>query len=624
MFHAGHLLRAAAVAAPLFLFAASPIAQPPQPAGMSLLQAALEGEELAKDKTYAAGTRVKSTRLGISLKIPAGLTASFTPHGNALLLKGQDRAGVLILRSGLSTADFKEMFTPEMDLTSLNEAAWAERSGEPKVNGSKVSATYVGDEVYGSAQGAVGDKGQGWAAVIMAGTAASAASLVKSIDDSMAWAAPEAEKELTHWRGQVSGQQLKVSAGAESIVADIKADGEYTLSYNNGQQEFKESGKWRVEVGPIHGFLILQPTGAATKSLFLAPDGKNLIIDGNSYTRTPLAGQKPVEGGATETAKLEKPAEANDKAKVRAVKEDPNWKSDQSEVEKLEGEEMQFNVAYTGDKQIKTDFLGISFKTPAATKGGCDGKTPAFAMRPDDQRGLGILIMQTGVTAASGAAFLHDDMDLNDLEKGVVLKPSGPCKTEGGKLTQDYANDAYHARAVMLIGPSGNALAVTFVGAKEDREKLNGYCDAVIKSVQFAKPQAEVKREELRKQLFGKCLHVYRYKQAGSGANSSSWETKIHWHFGSDGTYLYTYVFTGDHYVKGKDGGGNETHTGGAWSENNRQENGKWRIEFNLTGVALVLTSDKGTEATHQVRVTDGKVFLNDEEVSVFNSDKKR
>jgi len=622
MSRVGQFLRAACAVAPLILFVGTPLAQPPVSPGHGLLQAGLEGEELAKDKTYAAGTRIKSARLGLSLKIPAGVTASFSPGGNALLLKGADRVGVLILRSGLSTDDIKDMFTAEMDLTSLHDSAWAERSAAPAVDGNKVSATYEGDEIYGSALGVVGEKAQGWAVVVMAGSAATASAMSKSVQDSVVWASPENEKELSHWRSQVSGQRLKVSAGAESVVVEIKQDGAYSLVYSNGQQEQKEAGKWRVEIGPLFGFLLLTPTGGATKTLYMMPDGKNLIVDGNSYTRTPLEGSKPVEGG--ETGKLERPAEADDKAKVRAIKEDPNWKSDQKELEKLEGDELQFNNIYAGDKRIKTDFLGVSFKTPAATKGGCDGKTAAFVMRPDDQRGLGILMIQTGLTSASGAAFLHDDLDLGDMEKGLVLKPSGECKVEGGKLTQDFTHETYTARAVMLIGPSGNALAVTFVGAKEDREKLHGYVDAIIKSVQFAKPQAEVKREELRKQLFGKCLHVYRYKQAGSGANSSSWETKIHWHFGSDGTYYYSYQFSGDHYVKGKDGSGNETHTGGAWSDNNRQENGKWRIEFNLTGVALVLTNEAGSEGTHQIRVADGKVYLNGEEVSVFNSDKKR
>lgn len=616
------LARTTLLATPLFLFAAHPLAQPSEPAAPAWLQAALQGEELAKDKTYSGGTRVKSERLGISLKVPDGFSASFTPGGNALLLKAADRVGVLFLRSGMGTAEIAAMFTPEMDLTGMHDEAWGERTAEPKIEGSKVSAVYQGDEIYGRAQGGVGQGGQGWAIVVMAGSDAVARAAIASVADSVAWAAPQSARELEYWRGQVEGQRLQLSAGAESISADLHKGGAYSLTYRNDGSEQKVSGRWRVEIGAACGFLVLAPEGGQATAMWLAVDGKNLSLDGTSYTRTPLDGSAPAPD---EPARTEpRPAEADDKAKTRKVSEDPNWKTDQKEVPKLEGDEIQFNVAYDGDKRLKTDFLGISFKMPAAVRGGSDGKTPVFLMRPADQRGLGILAMQTGLTAASGAAFLHDDLDLGDLEQGVVLKPSGAAKVEGGRVTQDFSHQTYHARAVMLIGPSGNALAVTFIGAKEDREKLNGYCDAVIKSVQFAKPQAETRREEIRKQLFGKCLHVYRYKQAGSGANSSSWETKIHWHFGSDGTYLYTYVFTGDHWVKGRDGQGNDTHTGGAWSENNKQENGKWRIEFNLTGMALVLVSEKGTEATHQIRVTDGKVYLNDEEVSVFNSDKKR
>lgn len=617
----GHLARTAALAAPFFLFSAQPLAQPPQPSSQSLLQAALEGQELAAGKDVAAGTRVKSSVTGLGFKLPEGLSASFSPAGNALLLKGSGKWGVVVARTGMSADEISAMFTEEMDLTSMHDDAWAERVGAPKVDGKKVSATYEGDEVYGTARGQVGADGQGFAVLVLARSKAGAAADVAAIMDSLAWAAPQHEKARMHWLGLLENQRLSITEGSESLNVDLRKDGTYTLVYK-AESVYREAGKWRIEIGPACGNLVMSPDGGTTKSLYLAAEGDKVIVDGAKYTRAPLDGSRPAEGG---TAKTEpRPAEADDKGKARKVEDDPNWKTDQKEVDKLDGTELTFGVGHEGGKRLKTDFLGLSFVVPAGVKGAGDGKAPMFLMRPDDQRGLGLVVMQTGMTAASGAAFLHDDMDLSSIEQGVVLKPQGQARVEGGRITQDYGNETYTARAVMVIGPSANALGVTFVGARGDREKLHGYVDAVVKSVQFAKPQAETRRAELSKQLHGKCLHIYRYKQSGSGANSSSWETKIWYHFGSDGSYFYQYKFVSDHYVKGTDGGGNDTFRGGAAQDNYREEKGNWSIEFNMTGVALVLKAENGTQVTHQLRVEASKVFMNEEEVTVGNSDKKR
>lgn len=627
---AGTFARAALLAAPLLLFTASPLAQPATaPRGFALLQAGLEGEEIAKDKEYAGGTRIKSARLGISFKVPDGFKASMLDAGNAMVLKGAKQYGVLVMRTGLTVADAKTMFAQEMDFSFLDENAWAERSGAHSVNGSTVTCDYEGDGVFGRAQATIGDKGAGWALCVLSTTAAKAKAAVSTVAESLAWAAPDSAKELDFWRGQLSGQSLKTEAGGETLTCALGKDGAYQMLYTHSEGEYREAGQWRVEIGPLYGFLVLVPKEGEAKTLYLMLDGNQIVVDGTKYTRTPIDGaaRPPVVPDKTDKpeGKEAAPAESNDQGKVRKADADPNWRSDVKEVDKLDGEEMQINTIVVGEKRLKTDFLGVSFVVPAGIRGGTDGKTPVFIMRPDDQRGLGLLFMQTGLnTAAMAAATLHEDQDLNDLEKGVVLKPDGDAKIDGGKVTQDYTHETYTARAVILVGPSGNSIGVTFIGAKADKEKLRGYVDGIIKSVQLTKPKAEEKRGDLKKNLGGKVLHIYRYKAVnGASGNSSSWETKIWYHLGSDGSYYYQYKFESDHYVKGVDGGGNETHNGGAWGGNNREEKGTWRIEFNIAGILLVLKAENGAETVHQIRQEPGKVFLNNEEVSVGKSDKK-
>lgn len=624
MAFASHLARAVALAAPLFLFTAAPWAQPAARIGApALLQAGLEGDEIAKDKEYAAGTRIKSTRLGISFKVPEGFKASMLEAGNAMVFKGAKQYGVLVMRTGLTVADAKAMFAQEMDFSFLDENAWAERSGAHTVSGSTVTCDYEGDGVFGRAQATIGDKGAGWALCVLSTSAAKAKAAVSTVAESLAWAAPDSAKDLEFWRGQLSGQSLKTEAKGETLTCALAKDGTYQMLYTHSEGEYREAGNWRVEIGPLYGFLVLQAKEGEAKTLYLTLDGNQIVVDGTKYTRTAIDGSAKTP--AAPEGKEAAPTESNDQGKIRKAQADPNWKSDVKEVEKLEGEEIQVNVVVAGEKRLKTDFLGVSFVVPAGIKGGTDGKTPVFAMRPEDQRGLGLLMLQTGLnTAAMAAATLHEDQDLGDLEKGVVLKPDGDAKIEGGKVTQDYTHETYTARAVILVGPSGNSIGVTFIGAKGDKDKLRGYVDSIIKSVQMTKPKAEEKRGDLIKQLGGKVLHIYRYKAVnGASGNSSSWETKIWYHLGSDGSYYYQYKFESDHYVKGVDGGGNETHNGGAWGGNNREEKGTWRIEFNIAGILLVLKAENGAETVHQIRQEPGKVFLNNEEVSVGKSDKK-
>ncbi|MGE0432959.1 MAG: hypothetical protein AB7S36_11910, partial [Planctomycetota bacterium] len=349
--------------------------------------------------------------------------------------------------------------------------------------------------------------------------------------------------------------------------------------------------------------------------------------------RTALPGDatpEPVPPTGDQPVKPETPSAADtaDRGQTRKIEHDPAWKTDQKEVAKLDGEELRLGQAIqAGDsgKQLKTDYLGMSFRMPAGFAGICDGKTPVFAMRPADQRGLGLIIMQTGVNdAATMASEMTGNLDLSSVEPGVMLAPVGAPRIAGGVVTQDFRNATYVARTVGVVGPSGNAIGITFIGPVVDEAKVNGYVKAMVDSVQFIKPGAEARRETIRQQLSGKCLQVYRYRQAGSGANSSSWETKIRYHFGSDGTYAYTYHHEGSHSYQGRDSGGNETGRGGAGGQDDRKDAGRYRIEFNLTAIVLILTNDAGAETVHQLREVPGKLLLNGEEVSLMASDLKK
>lgn len=607
------LAAAALCAAPFVVPALAEV--PGQPAS-HVLQA-LEGEELKADKTYAAGTRVKSTALGISFKVPEGMKLSFDSSSGLLVLKpgGAERVGVIILRTGFTTDDAKATLGEELDLTFLHEAAWGQRTSGPTVSGDGVSWGFEGD-AYGRAK-AVCKSTASFMFAVFDASDTKAKELVKSFEDNFVFGTPDLAELRKTWNSVIVGQRL--SNKEAGITVDCRADGGFTLKSQGGNQE----GKYTIEFSPF-GALLVMRSGGQSGAATLAWDGKNLLVDGSPFTRESLGGGKSPDVPGT-PAKEERPAEADDKGKRRKLERDGNWKSDVKEVATLEGDDMRVGVAHEGGKRVKVEWLGISFMVPAGFRGATDGKTPVFIVVEPAGRGLALVYMQTGVNhAADAAALMSDDIDVNGDGK-VVLKANGKPTVEGGRVTVDYTHTEYAARGVTVIGPSGNAVNFVLLGGANDAEWIRSTVKGMADSAQFKKPQAEDKRAEVKKLLGGKCLHVFRYKavNAGSG-NSSSWETNIWFHLGSDNTYYYRYKYVSSHSVEGRDSGGDTTHTGGAWSDNDREDTGTWRMEFNISGIVLILKSSTGEESVHQLRQEGSKVFVNGEEVSVFQSDKKQ
>ncbi|MCC6573013.1 MAG: hypothetical protein IT462_04405 [Planctomycetes bacterium] len=583
---------------------------------------ALEGEEIVADKTYAAGVRVKCAAVGISFKVPEGTSAK--PLGNygfyQLSPSGGSRGGLLIVRTGLTEEDIKLTLPDELDLTFIHADAYFQVADKPTTKDGKTTARYItGDTMSANAVGA-----SSYLLVIFDESAKKAEEAVKAFEKDVVTVAPADAEARKKWRTEIESKVLTVSGGEQTVECKFTKDGKYALKISDATNSQSQTGKWIIDVSPFGGVLTLVADNGTRNYYTMTLNGSDFALNGMVYARKALE-----DGGSAATPegeKLARPAEAEEKGKARKVAADPSWKTDQVNVDKLEGDEIAIGTPVLAEKRVKTDFLGVSFKHPAGMAGGVDARAPFYILKPTDGKGLGLVYMQTGVTSAAHlAAFMHEDMDLDSLEKGLLLKPDGEAKIEGGKVTQDYKHELVTARAIALIGPSGNGVIVCFIGAIADKDKMHGYAKTIIDTVQFAKPQAEEKRSELVKQLHGKYLMIYRYKSSsGASGNSSSWETKIHYHFGSDGTYYYRYKFVGDHYVKGTNPGGDTKYIAGAASENDREDKGTWRVEFNITGAIVYMTAENGVEREHQIRVANGKVFFDEEEVSIGQSDVKK
>lgn len=282
---------------------------------------------------------------------------------------------------------------------------------------------------------------------------------------------------------------------------------------------------------------------------------------------------------------------------------------------------MQLEARYDEGTQLKIALLGMSFKVPSGCVGGVTASVNYVLIRPNDQRGLGTIAMQTGVGGIDDiAAMMAGAKDLSSLEQGLVIEPEGEPKVQGGKATLRYTSASYVCYAIGLVGPSLNAALISFIGPKDDDAKVKAYAESAASSMQFAKPDDAANRKQWNEGLKGYCLHYFNYR----AAQDNSWDstTNIKIHFGSDNTYYYTYQHEGTVGVRENPAPGNPITSRGV-TGNNEEAQGTWRLEFTITGALVYLTNEKGE--VFPLLITVGKqIFVNGSEVSRVKSDKKQ
>lgn len=565
--------------------------------------------ELALDTTYAEGTRLKSTVLGVSFVVPASMSAQIHADSWNIILKSASSSvvGALLLQSGIDADMAAQSLNHAVDFSFAGSAVKVNLDQAAKTDNLRTTASYKGE---GVGMGLVlrGAENNALVAVI-AGSAQDQAGVkaaLEALEKSVQISKPQHQQLQLVWKAQVLGQRLTAvdEAAKATFIFDLLKDGSYAMSAAVGTQVVSRSGSWRIEIGLVGGLLALKAKDGSQSVLRMVLSGQDLMLEGLRVTKQPTP-LKSADQPAVEPPVVKKPTT------------DPNWKSDVKEVEKLEGNDVQFEVQYGAGTRLKIDLLGISFKIPENCIGGASAKISYFLFRPQDQRGLGMIMIHTGVEGIENvAALLAGQKDLSSIEQGLVVDPDGQPKIDSSKVTMRHTSAAYVCLTVGIIGPSKNTFLVSVIGLKEDEAKLKSYSDSMVASLQFAKPADAANRKAWMEGLCGFCLTYFHYKVTGAGTgNSMDSSTTKKWHFGSDGTYYYTYHYEGSGSVK---------DSGGYASQDDKQDKGTWKIEFGINGAFLYLTNEKGEVLTHVLQFDGKKVTLDGQEVSRSQSDVKK
>ena len=587
----------------------------PAPARSVQLKVVQESVELAADTTYEAGQRLKSTAIGVSFVVPPHCTARIHAESWNVTFKSKSDSVVacLVLQTGLDAALSELNLNSSVDFGFLDSSVSVKPAAKARSEGNRSFAEYEGDGA-GFGFALRGSKGNGLACIAAATKAdkESASKFAQALEKSVQMEDPQSAQALLLWKAQVLGQHLTAVDEASRLTLDLHLlkDSSYYMKANVGGQSQEQTGTWRVELGLMGSLLVLtRQEGVATLRLALA--GTDLRLEGLPVTKRASslksAGERPAEPARPEPAPEEKPQ--------------PEFRSDIREVAKLDGQDCAFDTQYAAGTRLKVELLGISLKIPEGCIGGATASVNYFIYRPTDQQGVGLVMAQTGVNSIQdAAALLAGKPDLSSLEEGLVMDPDGAPKIEGSRASMRYTSAAYVAYSVALVGPSKNGVIVSFIAPRQAEAKAKSFVQSVADSLQFAKPNDSEMRKQWNEGLKGYCLHYFNYRSSKGNQPGNWWDstTNIWMHFGSDNTYRWIYKYESSGGVKNSD------VIGGTASDDNKTEDGTWRIEFTLTGTLLYLTNDKGELSVVLLQFDGKKITANGKEVSRSQSDIKR
>lgn len=587
----------------LRLAAASLLLLIPALASLSEGQLRPAGGELEVGKEYAAQSRVNSTPTGVSFKVPDGCTASIHESTWLVALRFDGSViGAASMISSMSAAEAEAFLSQPASFGFLDSEVAVEPDGTPSTSGRKTTVSFSGAGCAGFGVVLRGEADNALAAVIAANANESgkAKAALDALEKSVTFTKPS-EDARKAWHGKLVGRKMTVSADEVTLEFDLSASGDFSMVYAVGGQSQTFSGKWRIELGVLGGLLVIATEGES-RQLRLKQSGNDLYVEG--YPAKLSGGNLRKVGDPTP-----------------GLKKGGDFKSDIKEVASLDGKDMQFEQPYEGGTQLKVALLGMSFKVPQGCFAAVTAKVNYVLIRPQDQRGLGTIAMQTGTSGIDDlVAMMAGAKDLSSLEQGLVIEPDGEPKVQGGKATLRYTSAQYVCYSVGLVGPSLNAALISFIGPKEDDAKVKGYVEGLANSMQFAKPADADARKQWNEGLKGYCLHYFNYRSAPD--HSWTAETNVHIHFGSDNTFYYTYRYDGSMGVRDNPAPGNPI-VGRKLSDNSDEAKGTWRLEFTITGALVYLTVESG-EVFPLLITVDKQIYVNGNEVSRVKSDKKR
>ena len=273
-------------------------------------------------------------------------------------------------------------------------------------------------------------------------------------------------------------------------------------------------------------------------------------------------------------------------------------------------EPLQPNHTYAGGARVEASSVGASIVVPEGWVGrfGQNARAQTLLLGSNTIEGAGIVVFQSGVTAAQVSATLNEPQDLGS---GVILRPTAPATMQDSRIVAGYSNQTYVGRALALLGPSGNTVIFFFAGPpKNDRTYVQlletlGASTAFVPPASVGAPaQSPTAANSLPQPwasvLTGQALNYFSSYNSGGGGGGMASHRVLH--LCSDGRF----TFAGDSSVTMNVPGASGSSGGRSGFR------GRWSIESPTdTTAVLVLVGDDGREVRWPLRWDGSKTFLN-------------
>lgn len=324
----------------------------------------------------------------------------------------------------------------------------------------------------------------------------------------------------------------------------------------------------------------------------------------------------------TQTGKTNKPvADKPDPDKPAETRfQDPNKLPEVATdvPDTLEGTELQPDVAYGGGTRVKNSVTGTSFAMPESWNGvqGIGGSL--FTMAPPAAKQMnmtgqgisgGFMLGLSGVTDEGLTAMFRAPIPLPYLQYTFIFAPQGEPTRDGAVIRQNYKCKTDYATFVAYAagakGPGNNAITFTVGGSESEKAEMEKVLDGLVKSVKFAKPQDQQRRDDMLGQISGrKLLKINSKYTRNADGTSNSRSEEFAWNLHNDGSYLYT-------------GDTSFNVNPGAASGSQTSQRGQWWLIVGHSVDFLVMLAADGAVNSNTLLNAGGYLLMNNEKIGL-------
>lgn len=267
--------------------------------------------------------------------------------------------------------------------------------------------------------------------------------------------------------------------------------------------------------------------------------------------------------------------------------------------------ELQAGQEYQAGTRIKLSAAGFSFVVPQHWLGGLPPGAQIIILGSRTTPGFGMVTILNDVTADDVAGQLGESQAFSH---DLVFEPDGKVVREGDKLKASFVAGDKIGRALVVMGPVGNAVLYFFGGPATEAPAYTTLLHELAGSTQFFEVTREALVRPWQERLAGKMLRRLSSYSSGTSGGYNSSSTL---HLCRDRQFYYHSVSSVSINVPGATAGGGDKE----------ERQGQWRVEMQGTTPMLILADRDGSTSTHPLGYDGEKTFLDGERVFRVQSD---